>query len=79
MEPQLIITIIQGGAVGLAFTLIWLIYHITKQHNEQVKMFGNHASEVIDRNSQAFIQVATSNQKLCDSHDRLCEIIKEKL
>lgn len=70
--------------MGLAAALIWLIVYITKQHAEQIKFYGNHTNEVLDRNSEAFIEVAKSNQKLCDSneklcesHDRLCEIVKE--
>jgi len=72
MESQLITTIVQGGAVGLSAALIWLLYRLITNHFE-------HTNAALDRNSQAFIQVATSNQKLCDSHEKLCEIIKEKL
>lgn len=77
METDILKLIINGGAVGLAAALIWLIVYITKQHNEQIKFYGNHTNEVLNRNSEAFVEVAKSNQKLCDSHDRLCELIKE--
>ncbi|MEK9207863.1 MAG: hypothetical protein AAB922_05235 [Patescibacteria group bacterium] len=70
METNFISIIINGGAVGLAAALIWLLYRLVTNHFE-------HTNQALDRNSEAFVDVAKSNQKLCDSHDRLCELIKD--
>lgn len=46
MTTNTLSILIQGGAVGIALALIYLLYWITKQFGDLVKNHINHSTEI---------------------------------
>lgn len=60
---------IYGGLTIAVVGLIWLVYKLGR-------LFFNHATEVIQRNTDASIAQAVSNQKMVDTLDSLGRVIE---
>ena len=52
-------TIIFGGLTLVALALVWLLLRT-------IKFFGNHTMNVIEKNTEAWVENTRSNQKLVD-------------
>ena len=65
-------SIIFGGLTIVCVCLIVLLYKMGK-------LFFNHASEVIERNTNATIRQAKTNQQVSDALYDLSSVIKEKI
>jgi len=64
LEPEIVQIIIQAGAVGLCFYLIYVNRKINNGRMDQML-------SIMKANSEAMIQNATVNQKLADKLDEL--------
>lgn len=67
-ETTAVSILVQAGAVGIAFGALYIIY---KMQNGQRK----EQSDVIERNTQAFIAFMDSNTKHSAAIDRLTEAV----
>jgi len=72
-------TIIFGGLTLVSLALVsgfgMLVKYIIKKHSETDKMYFNHTNQVIDRNTDAYLELSKSNQKLIDVIERFHEKI----
>ena len=64
--------LVQGGAVGIALVALWLVYKLTTNHFHET-------NSIIQKNSDAFVALAGSNVKLCDTIDSLEKTVQSKL
>jgi len=51
--------LIQGGAVGISFILIWVVYKLATNHDK-------HMLDALDRNTSAWNENTKALQKLAD-------------
>lgn len=52
-------TVIQGGAVGLALALSWIVYKLLTNHD-------NHLLDALNRNTDAWVRNAEALTRLTD-------------
>ena len=78
LDPQVVIQVfIQGGLTLAVLGLIWFLRYLANIINESNKRYFNHTGEVIDRNTDAWIENTKSNQKLVDVIDNLNNKLKK--
>lgn len=58
--------LIQGGIGGIAIACLVVLYKVST-------LYFNHSTEVINRNTDAFVELTKSHQKLTDAIDRLLD------
>ena len=59
-----------GGYIVITLALIGLVAIMAKQYFNQSKHYYNHTNEVINKNTEAWVMNAKSNQKLVDVIDK---------
>ena len=63
LEPQVIIF---GGLTLGLLASIWLTFKVVKSYMEQSKHYYNHTNDVIQRNTEAWVENSRINQELID-------------
>ena len=66
IDANTIQVLIQGGAVGIALSCLWIIYKLVTNHDA-------HLQTVVNRNTDAWIKNSSTNQKLIDVIERFHE------
>jgi hypothetical protein len=72
MEMDVIQMVVQGGAVGVAVYITFVLQKVVTNHHA-------HTDAVIERNTEASAKASAMHEALAKSIERMSEIIEKKL
>jgi hypothetical protein len=64
LEPTIIPTIVNSGAVGIAIVLAWILYKVVTNH-------FTHTNDIISKNTDAWVKQAETMGKFCEKIDSI--------
>lgn len=65
-EASSIQLLVQAGAVGLAFFLIWVVYKMATNHTKHIEASTERFTQAMDRNTDAWVKNAETSARLLE-------------